>query len=125
VAPVALPQEEPEPLPEIVGHIDAEEADTMISDDLAMQHTRYEEGAGQGKQDIINIGVIDRHFEAGETVTLQALKDKGLMPKKVGRMKVLADGELNKPLIVKAEDYSVQAIKMIELTGGTVIILKD
>jgi ribosomal protein L15 len=47
------------------------------------------------------------------------------MPKKVGRMKVLADGELNKPLIVKAEDYSVQAIKMIELTGGTVIILKD
>jgi large subunit ribosomal protein L15 len=112
-------------LPEIVGHIDAEEADTMISDDLAMQHTRHEEGAGQGKQDIINIGVIDRHFEAGETVTLQALKDKGLMPKKVGRMKVLADGELNKPLIVKAEDYSVQAIKMIELTGGTVIILKD
>jgi len=26
---------------------------------------------------------------------------------------------------VKSESYSVQAIKMIELTGGKVIILKD
>ena len=40
-------------------------------------------------------------------------------------MKILADGMLNKPLIIKSESYSIQAIKMIELTGGTVIILKD
>jgi ribosomal protein L18E len=40
-------------------------------------------------------------------------------------MKVLADGILNKPLTIKSESYSIQAIKMIELTGGTVIILRD
>ena len=115
----------PEAMPEIVEHIVAEEADEMISDELAMRTARYENGAGHGKQGIINIGVIDENFEAQDTVTIGALKNKGLISKNVGRIKVLADGVLNKPLTVKAESYSVQTIKMIELTGGTVIILKD
>jgi len=129
--PVVLPDPEPEPEPEpvimheIVEHIDAEEADEMLSDELAMQEARYESGAGKGKEGIINIGAIDKAFEANAVITLAALKEKGMIPKKVHRMKVLADGILNKPFTVKSESYSVQAIKMIELTGGKVIILKD
>ena len=115
----------PEVMPEIVEHIDAEEADEMISDDLAMRTVRYESPAGQGKQGIINIGVLDQLFEAGDVITLDELKRRGLVSGKFGRMKILADGVLNKPLTIKAEAYSIQAIKMIELTGGTVIILKD
>lgn len=119
-------EEEPEEvMPEIVDHIDAEEADEMISDELAMKTVLYESPAGHGKQGIINIGWIDQNFEAGDVVTLAVLKSKGMLPKNVGRMKVLADGILSKPLTIKAESYSVQAIKMIELTGGTVIILRD
>ena len=97
----------------------------MISDDLAMKTANYEEGAGHGKQGIINIGLLNEKFEPGDIITLAILKKKGLMPAKVGRMKILADGILEKPLVIKAESYSIQAIKMIELTGGTVIILKD
>ena len=127
--PIVFPVEENnlphEPLPEIVDHIDAEEADAMISDSVAMEYARYENGAGQGMQDIINIGTIDVNFKANDVITLSVLKEKGLISKKAGRMKVLADGILTKPLIIKSESYSVQAIKMIELTGGTVIILKD
>ena len=115
----------PEVMPEIVEHIDAEEADAMISDSLAMKTANYESGAGHGQQGIINIGVLDQNFEAHDVITLGVLKEKGLIPKKVGRMKVLADGILNKPLTIKSESYSIQAIKMIELTGGTVIILRD
>ena len=115
----------PEVMPEIVEHIDAEEADAMISDNLAMKTANYESGAGHGQQGIINIGVLDANFNAHDVITLAVLKEKGLMAKKVGRMKVLADGMLNKPLTIKSESYSIQAIKMIELTGGTVIILKD
>ena len=124
VAPAA---EEPvvEVMPEIVEHIDAEEADAMISDALALETARYECGAGHGAQGIINIGVLDRNFEANDVITLAVLKEKGLVSKKVGRLKILADGILNKPLTVKSESYSIQAIKMIELTGGKVIILKD
>ena len=125
VVPVVESEPEPEVMPEIVDHIDAEEADAMISDDLAMKGVRYESPAGQGEQGIINIGVIDAMFEADAVVTLEALKEKNLLTKKTGRLKVLAAGILNKPLTIKAENYSVQAIKMIELTGGTVIILKD
>lgn len=115
----------PEVMPEFVEHIDAEEADAMISDSLAMQTANYESGAGHGQQGIINIGVLDRNFNAHDVITLSILKEKGLISPKVGRMKVLADGILNKPLTVKSESYSIQAIKMIELTGGTVIILED
>lgn len=125
--PEAEPEPEPEPevMPEIVEHIVAEEADAMISDELAMQTVLYESPAGQGDQVIINIGMIDMMFEAGAVVTLEALKQKDLAQRKAGRLKVLAGGTLNKALTIKAENYSVQAIKMIELTGGTVVILKD
>ncbi len=121
--PVVVPIVE-EVMPEIVEHISAEEADEMISDDLAIKTANYEDGAGHGKQGIINIGVLNDVFEANDVITLSVLKQRGLISKKVGRMKVLADGILEKPLIVKSESYSIQAIKMIELTGGTVIILK-
>lgn len=125
VAAPVVDEAPPEVMPEIVEHIDAEEADAMISDSLAMKTANYESGAGHGQQGIINIGVLDANFNANDVITLAVLKEKGLMSKKVGRMKVLADGMLNKPLIIKSESYSIQAIKMIELTGGTVIILRD
>ena len=118
------PEPEPEVMPEVVEQIEAEEADEMISDTLAMSTVLYESPAGHGQQGIINIGVLDHHFEAGDVITLAVLKERGLISKKVGRMKVLADGSLSKPLTIKAEHYSIQAIKMIELTGGTVVILK-
>lgn len=124
-APIVVQAAPIEVMPEIVEHIDAEEADAMISDSLAMKTANYEGGAGHGQQGIINIGVLDQNFEAHDVITLGVLKEKGLIPKKVGKMKVLAEGILNKPLTVKSESYSIQAIKMIELTGGTVIILRD
>ena len=85
----------------------------------------YESPAGHGQQGIINIGVLNKNFEANETITLSILKQKGLISRNAGRMKVLADGILEKPLTIKSESYSIQAIKMIELTGGTVVILRD
>ena len=129
--PVVIPEPELEPepvvevMPEIVEQIDAEEADEMISDELAMQEANIEYGAGHGKQGIVNIGLLDQKYEANEVITIASLKQKGLVPKNVGRVKILADGILSKPLTIKSESYSIQAIKMIELTGGTVIILKD
>lgn len=123
--PPPVVEEPPEEIPEIVEHIVAEEADALMTDEKAMETARYESGEGRGKQGIINIGLINQHFEANDLVTLAILKQKKLVPKNVCRLKVLADGILEKPLTVKSESYSVQAIKMIELTGGTVIILRD
>lgn len=130
-----LPNEQadpiPEPLPIVppviktpVAEINAELADELLSDSDAASVVQLEDGAGDGPRSYINIGIINECFSAGDTVTLFALKEKGLVEKKIQRIKILADGILSKPLTVKAEFFSMQAIKMIELTGGTVIILK-
>ena len=124
-APAPVPVPEPEVVVvEQVDHIDAEGADKMLSDDLAMSKVLRESGGGSGFRDTVNIGVIDQNFEAGDVITLADLKKKGLVEKKAGRVKILANGVLNKPLTIKADSFSIQAIKMIELTGGTPIILE-
>ena len=101
----------------------SKDADTVKR--VAMELADYEEGGCDGKQGIINIGTISSIFEPGALITIAELKALGLINKKVRRIKVLADGVLDKPLTIKAEAYSVQAIKMIELTGGKVIILRS
>lgn len=122
--PKVEPVPEPEVFPEVVEHIDATLADEMISNTLALHRVEIESGAGRGRQDVVNIGDIDRAFRAGDVVTLDALKAKRLISRGAGRVKILAGGMLNKPLTVKAESFSIQAIKMIELTGGTVVLKK-
>lgn len=131
IVPEPIPEPIPEPvpvpvvIPEIVQHIDAVEADELLADNVAMELADYEEGGCDGKQGIINIGTISSIFEPGALITIAELKALGLINKKVRRIKILADGVLDKPLTIKAEAYSVQAIKMIELTGGKVIILRS
>ena len=46
------PEPEPEVMPEVVEQIEAEEADEMISDTLAMSTVLYESPAGHGQQGI-------------------------------------------------------------------------
>ena len=72
------------------------------------------------KKGIINIDVLSASFEANDKVTLKSLKEKGLINKNIGYVKVLARGILNKPLEVELNDYSIEAVKMIILTGGKV-----
>ena len=105
-------------------HIDAREADLILPDTAAMKFTEEERGAGEGRLDTVNIGEIDDVFSENDVVDIDSLKEKGLISKNAGRVKILADGLLNKPLTIKAERFSIQAIKMIELTGGKVVILK-
>ena len=70
---------------------------------------------------IVNIASLSAHFEAGEKVTIDVLREKKLIPGDANYIKVLAKGTLNKPLIVEADDFSLQSVKMIVLTGGRVI----
>ena len=71
----------------------------------------------------INIDIISRNFKAGDIVTVNTLKDKKLIDKNICFVKVLARGVIDKPLVVKAQDFSLDAVKMIQLTGGKVVLL--
>ena len=68
----------------------------------------------------VNIDTLAAHFEPYAHVTPAAMKAKKLVPARVTRVKVLARGVLDKPLFVEAQDFSLDAVKMILLVGGRV-----
>ena len=59
-------------------------------------------------------------FESGSRVDRDALVQAGLIEKKAGLVKVLANGELTKSLTVAVDKVSGGARKKIEAAGGTV-----
>ena len=67
----------------------------------------------------VNLLDLEARFESGATVTLEALKEKGLATRKGIPVKVLAKGELSKPLTVHAHGFSKAAREQIEASGGT------
>ena len=66
---------------------------------------------------IVNVGDLNI-FEEDAEVTAQLLKEKGLIKKQDGGLKVLGDGKLEKKLVVKANKFSKSAAAAIEQAGG-------
>lgn len=71
----------------------------------------------------INLRTLESVFDAGATVDLESLRAKGLVPKRVECLKILAEGELTKKLVVKAHRFSAAAKEKIEKAGGAVEIV--
>ena len=120
------------PLPEeaaaeYVPHVETvtvEEASELLDNEIAVHHLYHRlHSTHKGKQVIINVDTLDASFAAGETVTLERLREMKLVPASAGRLKVLARGLLSKPLRVEADDFSMDALKMILVTGGTPVEL--
>ncbi|MBQ7911796.1 MAG: uL15 family ribosomal protein [Clostridia bacterium] len=121
-----VPEEEIPEEVETVEEVAATDVDSMMTDKAAAAFlVASDEEGGQGKMGIINVGLISAAYQAGETVDLASLQEKGMIDGNIGRLKVLASGTLDKPLIIKADAFSVQAVKMITLTGGQAIELKS
>ena len=57
----------------------------------------------------VNLVDLEARFESGEAVTLEALNAKGLATRKGIPVKMLAKGELSKPLTVHAHGFSSRA----------------
>jgi len=68
---------------------------------------------------IVNIGQLDV-FEAGSTVDADALVSAGLISGIKDGVKILADGDVTKSLVVKAHKYSAKAKEKIEAVGGRI-----
>lgn len=62
-------------------------------------------------------------FEAGAEVTPEALVERGIIKKADERVKILADGELDRALTVRAHGFSSAAKTKIEAAGGTAQLL--
>jgi len=57
-------------------------------------------------------------FEAGEEVSLQSLKDKGIIKNKYKLLKILSRGDVSVALNVKADKISKMAQEKITAAGG-------
>jgi large subunit ribosomal protein L15 len=72
----------------------------------------------------VNLASLEERFEAGDEVTLELMKSKGLATRKDIKVKVLAKGEITKAMTVHAHAFSAGARERIEAAGGTCTIVE-
>ena len=72
----------------------------------------------------VNVQDLEARFDKGAEVTLEALKATGLAKKSDIPVKILAKGEITKPLTVHAHKFSASAKAAIEAAGGTAVIIE-
>jgi len=72
----------------------------------------------------VNIEALESRFEAGTDVTIELMKANGLATRKDVPVKVLARGEISKPLTVHAHAFSAGARERIEAAGGTCNVIE-
>ena len=65
-----------------------------------------------------NVSDLER-FDAGSTVDLTALRESGLLSRRVDAVKILGNGDIGKALTVKAHAFSKSARSKIEAAGGS------
>jgi ribosomal protein L15 len=108
----------------VVEEVSATEADEIVEEKQVEVHLDEDVEyitAKDSKKAIINIDTNSDAYAAGETFDLASLKAKGLVDKRAKSLKILARGSINKPLVVKAGEFSATAVKMIVLTGGNAV----
>ena len=88
----------------------------QISDKNGVPHVTVSHILGE-----VNVGALNAHYEGGETVEISSLKEKKLINPECKRIKILARGELDKPLTIYAESFSQKAIEKIKQQGGRAI----
>lgn len=90
---------------------------------LAMRLPKLKGFTNPNKQTfaIVNLASL-AEFDAGSVVSPETLRERGLIRHK-GQVKVLAEGDLDKALTVKAHAFSASARQKIEKAGGSVEVL--
>ena len=68
----------------------------------------------------VNVADLEKKFEAGAEITIEALAKAGFIDNKQPKIKILGNGELTKKFTVKGVPVSASAKEKIEKVGGSV-----
>lgn len=68
----------------------------------------------------VNVAVLEERFAAGDEVTPESLRVRGVCKGIWDEVKILGEGKLTKPLKVSAHHFSTQAREKITAAGGAV-----
>lgn len=71
---------------------------------------------------IVNLSDLER-FAKGSTVDVAALVEAGLVKKMEAGVKLLAEGDINKPLTIKVHKFSQSAKEKVEAAGGRIEVV--
>ncbi len=74
---------------------------------------------------VINVNLRDlaARFEANEEVTPEILQQRGIVKRRFDEIKILGDGDIDKPLKVTTHRISESAKQKITAAGGTVTVV--
>jgi len=72
---------------------------------------------------IVNLVTLNQ-FDKGTEITPDVLRDRGLIRHR-GRVKVLAEGDIDRALIVRAHAFSAKAKDKIVAAGGTAELIEE
>ena len=70
--------------------------------------------------EVVSLAKLNAAYEDGETVSVETLKEKGLVKGKDVQVKILNNGELTKKLTIEGIKVSATAAKAVENAGGLV-----
>lgn len=73
---------------------------------------------------VVNLDKLEEKFNANDLVTPETLKDAGIVKQMRDGVKILSNGEVTKPLVVKVHAISQAAKAKIEAAGGSVEVIK-
>lgn len=112
-----------EPVEEEHVSVSVVEAQQAMEDEAAVTYVaESSELSDKSKQVVVNVDTLSKYFRSGDRVTIKEMKEViPFVPNKATYVKVLARGRIDKSLEVVADDFSLDAVKMIVLAGGSVI----
>ncbi len=68
--------------------------------------------------DVVNLDQLEKLFDKGATVTVDALRERGIVSSRTALVKVLGRGEVTKALTVQAHKFSGKAAEKLAAAGG-------
>ena len=68
--------------------------------------------------DVVNLDQLESLFEQGATVTVESLRERGIVSSRTALVKVLGRGDVTKALTVQAHKFSGKAAEKLAAAGG-------
>jgi large subunit ribosomal protein L15 len=72
---------------------------------------------------VVNLDTLAERFDAGSVITPELLRERGLIHGSRQPIKVLARGDINKKLTVRAHKFSGKAAEKIAAAGGAAEVI--
>ena len=83
--------------------------------------TNPQKTKGERVVETVTVGELSQAFKDNYKITMQLLKDVGIISNEANYLRIIGKGDCRYKLDVIANDYDLEALKMIIMAGGNVV----